>query len=242
MPITPETLVADIATTEPATIKVFQAHNLDFCCGGKIPLAEACGRRGLDVDTLLAELLAASGDTDEPTDWSEAPIAELVAYIQRRFHAPLREELPRLHRMVTKVVDRHGSRLPDTLLPLQATFEALQEELLHHMRKEDTVLFPAVVALEASGKAASAVSQWIWIQQPIGVMEAEHEQAGAALARLREITNGYAPPEDACPTFRGLYYGLSQLEHEMHLHVHLENNILFPRAERLARGGADAVS
>ena len=236
MQITRDTLVADIATNDPATIKVFQFHSLDFCCGGKIPLADACSRRGIDTDSMLAELRAASETRDNLTDWRRAPMAELVAYIQQRFHEPLRAELPRLHQMVRKVVDRHGDRLPETLLPLQATFEALQQELLHHMRKEDTVLFPAVVALEASGRADSAGSQWIWIQQPIGAMEAEHEQAGEALARLREITGGYAPPEDACPTFRGLYYGLAQLEHEMHLHVHLENNILFPRAERLARG------
>jgi regulator of cell morphogenesis and NO signaling len=236
MQVTRDMLVADIATNDPGTIRIFQAHGLDFCCGGQIPLGDACSRRDIDTDSMLAELRAASKGRDDLADWQRASMTELVAYIQQRFHAPLREELPRLHQMVNKVVDRHGDRLPHTLLPLKATFEGLQQELLHHMRKEDVVLFPAVVALEASGGAGPAGSQWMWIQQPIGVMEAEHEQAGAALARLREITHGYAPPEDACPTFRGLYYGLAQLEHEMHLHVHLENNILFPRVERLARG------
>lgn len=240
MDITRETLVADIATTEPSTIRVFQAHNLDFCCGGRIPLAEACERHGLDADTLLAELRAASRTPDDTTDWQRAPLADLVTHIQQRFHQPLRDELPRLHQMVNRVVERHGRRLPDMLLPLKRTFEGLQQELLDHMSKEDAVLFPAMTALEASGGAESAAGQWLWIRGPIHVMEAEHEDAGAALARLREITNGYAPPEDACPTFRGLYYGLAQLESEMHLHVHLENNILFPRAERLASAGADA--
>ena len=242
MDITRETLVADIATTEPATIRVFQAHHLDFCCGGRIPLADACERNGLDADTLLAELRAASATPEDATDWQWAPLAELVAHIQQRFHQPLRAELPRLHQMVNRVVERHGRRLPDTLLPLKRTFEELQQELLDHMSKEDAVLFPAVTALEASGGSESAAGQWLWIRGPIQVMEEEHEHAGAALARLREITDGYAPPEDACPTFRGLYYGLAQLESEMHLHVHLENNILFPRAERLARGAGARAS
>jgi regulator of cell morphogenesis and NO signaling len=237
MNITRETLVADIATAEPATIKVFQAHNLDFCCGGRIPLSEACERRGADTEAVMSELRAALDAPADTTDWQRAPLSELVGYIQKRFHHALREELPRLHQMVDRVVDRHGRRLPDTLLPLKHTFERLQGELLDHMAKEDAVLFPAIAALEASAdESGSATRPWSWINGPIHVMEAEHEDAGAALARLREITNGYAPPEDACPTFRGLYYGLAQLESDMHLHVHLENNILFPRAEQLARG------
>ena len=116
---------------------------------------------------------------------------------------------------------------------MQERFESLQRELLEHMAKEDAVLFPAVLALEANA-AAGASAGWTWIEQPIDVMENEHEAAGAALATMRALTHGYAPPEDACPTFRGLYYGLSELERDMHMHVHLENHVLFPRASRLA--------
>ena len=235
MDINRDTLVADIATADPATIKVFQAYNLDFCCGGRIPLADACERSGLDPDVVLAELRAASLTPNDETDWQKAPLAELIGHIQQRFHQPLRAELPRLRQMLDKVVQRHGTRLPDTLLPMKTTFDGLERELLHHMLKEDQVLFPAVTALEDSSREGLGDVRWDWIEQPIGIMEAEHEQAGEALARLRELTGGYTPPEDACPTFRGLYYGLAQLEYEMHVHVHLENNILFPRAERLAR-------
>jgi regulator of cell morphogenesis and NO signaling len=235
MIITSATRVAEIAATEPATIKVFQRHQIDFCCGGKIPLAAACARHGIDPDTLLAELRAVQLTSDDPADWDNATLTELIAHIQGRYHAPLRAELPRLAEMLAKVVRRHGDRLPETLLPLQSTFQRLQGELLDHMAKEDTVLFPAIMAAEA----AHDTEPWGWIGRPMDVMETEHESAGAALATLRALTRGYAPPEDACPTFRGLYYGLAELERDMHLHVHLENNVLFPRAARLTRGLAD---
>jgi regulator of cell morphogenesis and NO signaling len=237
MQIRPDTLVAEIATAAPATIKVFQRHQIDFCCGGRIPLFEACADLSLDTDAVLAELRAAQATAEDAVDWRARPLAELVVHIQTRYHAPLREELPRLAAMMDKVVTRHGHRLPETLLPLQATFEALRRELLDHMAKEDAVLFPALVALQSAGPETRG---WDWIAQPIHVMEAEHESAGAALARMREITHGYAPPEDACPTFRGLYFGLSQLERDMHHHVHLENHVLFPRAEHLTKGAVAA--
>ena len=232
MQFTASTTVAEVAAAEPATIKVFQRHHIDFCCGGRIPLQEACAAHDLDTDALLAELRAVRAAAEDPADWRRLPLKDLVAHIQARYHAPLRDELPRLGAMLDKVVQRHGHRLPETLLPLQATFESLRRELLAHMAKEDAVLFPSVLALESHAEETS--TGWSWIEQPIGVLEAEHEAAGAALARMRALTDGYAPPEDACPTFRGLYCGLSELERDMHLHVHLENQILFPRAARLA--------
>ncbi|HET7217120.1 MAG TPA: DUF542 domain-containing protein, partial [Vicinamibacterales bacterium] len=137
MNITPVSLVADIATASPATIKVFQRHRIDFCCGGKIPLSEVCEQRQLDVQNLIDELDAALLVADSTTDWTRAPLADLVAHIQRRFHRPLSAELPRLRGMLDKVVSRHSERLPETLLPLQSTFAALQTELSAHMAKED---------------------------------------------------------------------------------------------------------
>ncbi len=150
MQFTASTTVAEIAAAEPATIKVFQRHKIDFCCGGKIPLADACARHGLDTDGLLAELRAVRAAAEDPADWRRLPLKDLVAHIQARYHVPLRDELPRLGAMLDKVVQRHGHRLPETLLPLQATFESLRRELLEHMAKEDAVLFPAVLALEAT--------------------------------------------------------------------------------------------
>jgi regulator of cell morphogenesis and NO signaling len=234
MTITPSTHVADIATNAPATIKVFQRHRIDFCCGGKLPLADVCERQHLDLNQIITELDGSLITAEATTDWTRASLADLVGHIQRRFHRPLNAELPRLRAMLEKVVSRHGTRLPDTLLPLQEVFAELQSELTTHMTKEDLVLFPAIVSLEA-GQPPRASGDWTWIDQPIAAMEAEHAFAGAALEKIAQLTGGYAPPEDACPTFRGLYHGLAELERDMHQHVHLENHILFPRAAALAR-------
>jgi regulator of cell morphogenesis and NO signaling len=234
MTITTSTLVADIATASPATIRVFQRHRIDFCCGGKLPLADVCEKHQLDLNQIISELDGSLITAEASTDWTRAPLTDLIGHIQRRFHRPLNEELPRLRAMVDKVVSRHGERLPDTLLPLQQVFAELQSELITHMTKEDLVLFPAIVALEA-GQPPRASAGWTWIDQPIAAMEAEHAFAGEALERIAQLTNGHVPPEDACPTFRGLYHGLAELERDMHEHVHLENHILFPRAAALAR-------
>jgi regulator of cell morphogenesis and NO signaling len=237
MTIAPETTVAEIATSAPATIRIFQDHQIDYCCGGRIPLAQACAAQGLDVDTLLHELQGAVAPVSGDPVWVNETLAALVRHIQARYHEPLRLELPRLEAMLDKVVSRHGDHLPETLLPLQRAFKQLKTELLVHMAKEDCVLFPFIVKLEAGDEVpVEDASQWI--QLPIAAMEADHDEAGRALAFIRDVTGSFAPPEWACPTFRGLYYGLSQLEADMHLHVHLENNILFPRAARLSDRGA----
>lgn len=245
--LTPESTVAEIATATPATIAVFQQLHIDFCCGGKIPLAQACRTRGLDVEDVLAELRAAAAPPDAEPNWAEASATALIKHIQQRYHERLRVELPRLSAMLQKVVSRHGDHLPEKLRPLQQTFEALGTELLAHMDKEDHVLFPCIVGLE-SGKPSPGTDAADWIAAPIAVMEAEHDSAGAALKLIRELTDGFAPPEWACPTFRGLYYGLAQLEADMHVHVHLENNVLFPRAvalrsrhARARQAGADPL-
>jgi regulator of cell morphogenesis and NO signaling len=234
MTITPETTVAEIATATPATIRVFQQHHIDFCCGGKIPLDAACKARGVDLDLILTDLQSALAPAASQPNWANASLKALVEHIQRTYHGPLRLELPRLSAMLDKVVSRHGEQLPGMLLPLQQTFARLQRDLLEHMAKEDRVLFPFIIALETGGPQFVADAEER-VKLPIAMMEADHEEAGAALAFIRETTGGFAPPEWACPTFRGLYYGLAQLETEMHVHVHLENNILFPRALQLAK-------
>jgi len=230
MDITRHSTVSNIATEIPATVRVFQEHEIDFCCGGKRPLADACADRGLDVDAVLAELRAAGAAADPARNWADESAADLVSYIQARFHEPLRRELPRLTAMLARVVERHGQAHPAVLLPLQATFDGFQRDLLAHMQKEDAILFPAIADLERGVVGPVGA----WLDQPIAVMEAEHDEAGRALEHMRALTAGYAPPEGACPTFRGLYYGLAELEREMHWHVHLENHVLFPRAATLA--------
>ena len=233
MPFHSAALISEIATAAPGTIKVFQRHQLEFCCGGRVPLAEACAAAGLDVDVVLAELDAAVASDDDQVDWSRQPLAALIAHIRSRYHEPLGVELPRLAAMADKVASRHGDRLPH-LRELRDVFRTLDLELRDHMAKEEAVLFPAVVSLETAASGHADPGAWQWIAQPIHVMEAEHEAAGEALKRLRELSNGYQPPADACPTFRGLFHGLAELERDMHRHVHLENHVLFPRAAALA--------
>lgn len=203
--------------------------------GGGTPLAEACARAGIATDATIGRQRAATLDAGDTHDWQAATLTELVAHIQRCYHVPLRSELPRLSELLTRVVQKHADRLPDTLRPLQAAFESTQMQLLQHMAKEDEVLFPAITALEAACSADGAGARtWNWIDQSIPAMLAEHDSAGAALARMRSLTADYAPPSDAGPTFISLYRGLARLEKEMHVHVYLENHILFPRAAELA--------
>lgn len=233
MEITTQSLVADIATHAPATIRIFQAHDIDFCCGGRRPLAEACTERGLDVEALLWELRLAGSHPDPTPDWSTASLTELVHHVQQRYHQTLQRDLPWLGQMLVKVVERHGPAHPETRT-LQEVFNTFHLDLLHHMRKEDQVLFPAIVALE-SGAAASSD-----FDTPIAVLEADHDETSRALERMRELTQRFTAPSDACPTFRGLYEGLAEVDRDMRVHVHLENHVLFPRAGELARSRASA--
>jgi regulator of cell morphogenesis and NO signaling len=237
MPFTPETHVAEIVTHNPAATRVFHRYGIDFCCGGKRPLAEVCQERQLDAERLLQEIATlAPGDAEEK-DWSEAPLQTIVQHILDRYHSPLREELPRLSYMADKVLRVHGERFPAMIPPVAARLQELRMELESHMMKEERMLFPYVVTLEQSWKDGRSFpgSPFGTVENPIRMMEAEHEDAGRLLAEMRSLTDGYTLPEGACNTFRALFHGLEQLEKEMHLHVHLENNVLFPRAAELER-------
>lgn len=230
MPITADRLVAEIAADIPATISVFQRHRIEFCCGGRIPVREVCERHGLDEYSLLRELEEAATPAEDDRDWRDASVTALIAHIQQRYHAPLRDELPRLQAMLTRVVERHGDRHGERLYSLRDVFEKLQRDVLSHLHKEDTVVFPFMRRIDAD--PSPHVTQATWLTAPVQVMEAEHAAVGAALGRIRSLTDDYVAPAGAGPTFRGLYHGLKQLEADMQVHVHLENEILFPRAVR----------
>ena len=148
--LTADILVADLATNHPATVAVFQRHQLNFCCGGKVSLSDACQLSGLDPSGLLAELDAAMSETPDTADWQSASLAELAAHIQAHYHQPLRDELPRLAELLKRVVARHGATHADAILPLRDHFQRLAEAMLAQMRQEDDVLFPALVELETT--------------------------------------------------------------------------------------------
>lgn len=234
--ITPQTPVARLATLHPATIRVFQRHGIDFCCGGKRPLADACAEHGLDFEALRAELRAAGEDPEGERSWDDASLNEVIDHVLARYHASLREELPRLAAMAERVVRAHGDKHPE-VVELARVFAGLRGELESHTMKEEMVLFPHVRALEQARQkgAAAPPAPFGTVGDPIRMMEDEHDGAAAALRRLRELSGDFQPPSGACPTFRGLYHGLAELEADTHRHIHLENNVLFPRAAELER-------
>lgn len=237
MNITPETQVSEIVVHNPAATRVFHRHGIDFCCGGKRPLAEVCAERRLSLDEIRREIEATEPQEAEEKDWSRDPLSAIVEHILTRYHAPLKEELPRLSEMAAKVLRAHGERFPAMIPPVAARLSALRAELESHMMKEERVLFPFVVALERAVTEGGPVPRPPFgsVEGPITAMEAEHEEAGRLLSEMRSLTGGYELPEGACNTFRALFHGLAQLENEMHLHIHLENNLLFPRAAEMER-------
>ena len=220
MTLQSDTPVGQLATEFPLATRVFHRHGIDFCCGGGRPLHEACTKRGVNTETVLAEIRTEIDAPAAPAQrWDQAPLEDLIDHILVTYHQPLREELPRLMQMSEKVLKVHGDKDPETLSELNSVVLALKSELEQHMQKEEQILFPMI----RQGKGPMTGG-------PIAVMEQEHASAGAALERLNELTRGYEVPEQACNTWRALWHGLAALEESLHQHIHLENNILFPRA------------
>lgn len=220
MKIQNDTPVGQIAAEHPLATRVFARHGIDFCCGGGKPIAEVCEAKGLDAQAILDEIDGElKGSDADPKRWDEAELNDLIDHILLTYHRPLEEELPRVEFMARKVFRVHGEREPEMLGGLLSTFLGLKTELESHMAKEEQILFPMIRQGQGSSTAG-----------PVSVMEHEHESAGAALARLRELTNGFEVPEGACNTWRALWHALADLEKSLHEHIHLENNILFPRA------------
>jgi regulator of cell morphogenesis and NO signaling len=230
--IAAKSTIGEIAARQPGTIRIFQAYGIDFCCGGGRPLEDVCEERAIDVSDFLRELeAAASVSKSDLHGWSDASLTDLCRHIESRYHVPLRAELGRVGSLLDKVVRVHGERHPE-LSRIASTFLALRDDLLPHMMKEECVLFPYVIRLqEVEGRGGTlAGPPFGTVAHPISVMLQEHEAAGELLAELRALTGGFLPPADACNSFRGLYHGLLEMERELHEHIHLENNVLFPRA------------
>lgn len=229
--------VGEVVACWPALAWVFEKAGIDYCCGGRKTLKDACREKGIDLDELInrleeARVLEGKEDGDDAAAMS---LAELADHIETTHHTYLRSELPRLDPMTEKVASAHGGKDP-RLREVRETFRALATELTSHMKKEEQILFPIVRRLEA-GESVQEVHGGS-IRDTIRQMEHEHDRAGAALKRLRELTDGYAPPEWACNTYRALLDALSHLERDLHQHVHKENNVLFPRTITMERARA----
>ncbi|MEX2380915.1 MAG: iron-sulfur cluster repair di-iron protein [Opitutales bacterium] len=223
--------VGELVAERPGRSRVFQKHNIDFCCQGGTTLREACERKGVAPSTVVAELEDESAKIpEEEFNPALLPPERLSAYIVEKHHGYLRQELPRLHAMSERVARVHGGHT-ESLVEVYRVFTDMANELTSHMMKEEQVLFPAVEAI-SSGEASPAS-----LEAPVAAMMQEHDEAGAALAKLRELTNGFQPPPDACNTYRALFDGLQDLETDLHRHIHLENSVLFPAARKMVVAG-----
>lgn len=226
-PIADQT-VGEIVAGYPNFSRVFQYYDMGFCCQGKLTLREACSRKGVALEIVL-EALEAEKNRTEPTaiDPTGLSISELADYIVERHHGFLRNELPRINAMAVRVASVHGDHTP-SLIELSQTFTNMGVELAAHAKKEEQVLFPRIKEL-ASSQGNGAI-----LAAPIRQMMAEHDSTNAAIERIRELTNGYRPPPEACNTYRALFSGLADLDADTLIHIHLENEVLFPRVLAIA--------
>jgi regulator of cell morphogenesis and NO signaling len=228
--------VGQLVAEHPERARVFEQYNIDYCCGGKMTLGEICVQKGLNVDEVLDQL--AVEDAKEylggESDWTKTSLNELIEHIVCCYHQPLREELPRLGQLAEKVAKVHGGTHPE-MVQLFNIFKTFRVQLELHMQKEEMILFPGILGIEAGGMSNGFGCGGGGIEHPIEMMMLEHDDAGEAIAKMRSLSNNYTPPDDACNTFRVLLHSLAKMELDMHQHVHKENNILFPRTLELAK-------
>lgn len=229
---TAEKTVREIALEKPASVRVFESLGIDYCCGGKRSLREACLTANVTEERVL-ELLAqaAPGSEEDAEQWSHASFADLTAHIVSRHHEFVRRETPRLLALSEKVAVRHAKAHPE-LIALSDLFSAMARELSTHMLKEEQVLFPYLNSMEAAvvGGKPAPPAFFGSVRNPIAHMLADHDDAGTLLAQMSDLSGHYRAPADACPSYIALYHGFEEFERDLHQHIHLENNILFPQA------------
>jgi regulator of cell morphogenesis and NO signaling len=220
--------LSDLVADNPLRASVFERFQLDYCCHGGTRLADACAERDLDPDAVVAELV--SLQPAPSVTWSSLPPAELADHIESTHHAYLHDEMPRLSALAAKVAATHSKRHPE-LEAIQSAYEELRADFEPHLMKEERVLFPMIRELAEATEAPEFHCGSV--RNPIGVMLAEHDRAGELIATLRALTDDYRPPSDACASYRVFFGALARLEADTHLHIHKENNVLFPAVVRL---------
>jgi regulator of cell morphogenesis and NO signaling len=232
MPMNAEKTVGQMVAENPAAARVFEQAGIDYCCGGQRSLEEACSKGKMSFAEVAALLeKAAAARTARDRDWLSASQADLVEHIVTTHHAYVRQELPRLTALIAKVLGVHGKNHPE-MADIGRHFGDVANEMTMHMMKEENILFPYIVDMEkaALGRGPKPVAMFGTVQNPVRMMMNEHDAAGANLQAMRELSGGYTPPADGCTSFRVLYEALAAFEADLHQHIHLENNILFPRA------------
>ena len=225
--------VREYALEIPASTRIFEKLGIDYCCGGGKSLADACAQAGVALDEVLSSLMtnATSEGNFADEEWHTTSQAELITHIVEKHHAFTREELERLEALLAKVCGVHGQNHPE-LFQIQDQFGKLRRDLEPHMLKEESVLFPYIIRMEEAivGNQALPTPPFGTVRNPVRVMMAEHDAAGYILGRIREASSDYTVPADGCISYKTLYSALAELEVDLHQHIHLENNILFPRA------------
>jgi regulator of cell morphogenesis and NO signaling len=228
--------VKEYALEMPGATRIFEKLGIDYCCGGGKSLADACVTAGVAVDEVLGSLeqIGNSDETSASEGWQTASLAELITHIVEKHHAFTRQELARLEALLIKVCGVHGQNHPE-LFCIQKQFQELNRDLEPHMLKEEQVLFPYIIQMEEAAKnnRTLPVPPFGTVRNPVRVMMAEHDAAGDILREMREVSSDYTVPEDACISYQTLYGALAALEADLHQHIHLENNLLFPRAAEM---------
>jgi len=227
------TAVRDLVLEKPAFARVFESFGIDYCCGGAQTFAEACKTANRTLEEVIAALEKCESAAPE-RDWRNASLAELAQYIVDKHHTFTQAEIGRLTGLIAKVIAAHGGDHPE-LFRVQTTFAGLSEELREHMRKEEELLFPYIAQMEEAARTRRRPPEPMFgtVQNPVAAMIMEHEGAAQALERIRETTTDYFVPSDGCASYKALYQSLPAFASDLHQHIHLENNILFPRAIEL---------
>jgi regulator of cell morphogenesis and NO signaling len=224
--------VRELALNEPGATRIFEKLKIDYCCGGRRTLAEACSVAGVKTEA-VRKLLAEAGQekSNETVDFQNGSLANLIAHILDKHHVFTKEEMERLTALTEKVCSVHGQNHPE-LLRVKSLFAKLCDDLRPHMFKEEQILFPYIIGLESAvhNKQPFMLPPFVTVRNPVRMMMFEHDTAGELLRELREATSDYTTPADACISYRTLYQALTEFEQDLHQHIHLENNILFPRA------------
>ena len=224
--------LSQIVTENYQAAQVFEKYGLDFCCKGKRPLTDACKEKSLPVENVVKDLTQALNSADNQKEFKEISLTELAEYIVRVHHNYVKQSMAPILMYVLKVATKHGSRFP-YMHEVYDLFLEIEEEMTSHMAKEEKILFPRIKLLELNAAQENTPG---YISAPVEVMETEHEHAGDTMEKIRVLTNNYQAPEDACTTFRLALASLQAFESDLHHHVHLENNILFPKAIALHKG------
>ncbi|MDC1162472.1 iron-sulfur cluster repair di-iron protein [Tenacibaculum sp.] len=231
MIVSKEKTVADYVTENIKTAHVFKKHGIDFCCGGGITVEKACVKKNVDQSILEKELSEVEVVKDLIEDYDKWELDFLMVYIENVHHIYVKENLPLISQYANKVVKVHGHYYQEVKL-INQLFHEVANELVLHLQKEEQILFPFIKQLVTAKKEGNknTTAPFSTVNNPIRMMEYEHEKAGDAFKEIARLTNNYAPPAEACNTFKALYAKLEEFEKDLHKHIHLENNILHPKA------------